>query len=133
MEYPQGTYESTHENSLVETSIPMEKLHRTNTCIHILPRNSKHNIDIYPPYPFQYNLLYHLKTPSPPPNLIIIKPNQYIYHTQLLYNFWIHIIPQILLPTIPPFNYRQNDYMLRYYFKGSHPISCIIFINHCCW
>ena len=80
---------------------------------------------LYAPTSF---IISSLKTVQKPPNLIMIKPTQYLSPIQLLYHFWKHIIPQILLTMINIFNSRQNSHMGRDFCEVRHPLSHIAWI-----
>ena len=83
---------------------------------------------LYAPTSF---IISSLKTVQKPPNLIMIKPTQYLSQIKLPYHFWNHIIPQRLFPMPNPFNYRQKYHIGRYACETSHPFSRIWCMTHC--
>ena len=83
-----------------------------------------------PSPPYQYHTLYHIETPETPPNLILIKPTQSMYHIKLLYRFLNQLITQSLFTTSNALNFRQNYNMVRYACDVRHTISYIPWIPH---
>ena len=96
-----------------------QKVHHTNPCVNLGPHKSKPKLELYalnlPPTlpPLATNLAHCIisKPLQNIPNLILIKPTQYLYPKQLLCHFLNHIIPQIFLPIPNPFNSRKKSQM----------------------
>ena len=100
---------------------------KKNPNIGISWHNSLISTPLYPPIP--YTITYW----NPCKILLILiwlnSSNNYP-PIQPLYKFWIHIIPQILIPKTNNFNYRQKSHLRRDYCEGRSPLSFTSWMRH---